>query len=177
MGTTMTLFSGTNIDLKNIKPEHININDIAHALSNICRFSGHSRVYYSVSEHSIRVAEYLKNHEQPIDVQRWGLLHDATEAYLGDVITPLKGLLPTYKYYENEFMKAIAEKFSLSLPLPEAVHEADKVLLHMEMRDLMYGGSNNSLRYSKPSKITIKPYKKEWAERSFLQLASTLGLA
>ena len=177
MSSTMTLFSGTTIDLKDIKAAHINIHDIAHALAYTCRFSGHTRVFYSVAEHSVHTAKYLEKRGQSLDVQRWGLLHDATEAYLGDVITPLKSLLPTYKYYEHEFMKAIAERFGLMLPIPEAVHEADKIMLQMEMRDLLHGGSNNSLQYAKIPKEKVKTHKSDVAEGSFLSLASTLGLS
>src|SRR5271165_7548492 len=67
------------------RPEEINIIDIAHALSNLCRFTGHVRTFYSVAEHSVRVSQ----HCDPKDAL-WGLLHDASEAYLADMSRPMK---------------------------------------------------------------------------------------
>lgn len=75
-----------------IRPEHICIEDIAHSLSNICRYGGHCKQFYSVAEHSIACCDRMGNGEDA-SVRLWALLHDAAEAYIGDICKPLKTLL------------------------------------------------------------------------------------
>lgn len=99
-------YSGKMLDLSDIRPEAIDIKDIAHALSQLCRFSGQCRSFYSVAEHSIRVCGLV-----PDEHKLAALLHDASEAYLGDVIAPIKQMLPAYKKLEDELMAVIANKF------------------------------------------------------------------
>lgn len=96
------------------------IEEIAHALSNICRYTGHCSPFYSVAEHSVYVS-----HLVPPEFALEGLLHDASEAYIGDVSKPLKELLPAYKAIEEEVEKAIANHFNLQFPYDESVHVAD----------------------------------------------------
>src|SRR4051812_44303587 len=84
----------------------IDIEDIAHALSNQCRFSGHCQRFYSVAEHSLRVAELVTPQHK-----LWALLHDASEAYLVDLPTPIKRTLEEYRNAENRVMKAICRAF------------------------------------------------------------------
>lgn len=106
--------------------------DIAHGLSHLCRFNGQVRNFYSVAQHSVLVAEQL-----PKEMRLAGLMHDASEAYLGDVTTPLKLLMPLYQELEERTMKAIFKKFNITYPLPQAVKRADLVLLVTEKRDLV----------------------------------------
>lgn len=114
------------------RPEELDLSDIAHALSMLCRFNGHCREFYSVAEHSVRVSL-----ECPPEHARWGLLHDAAEAYIGDMIRPLKRSMPHYRAAETRIVRAIADRWNLDLPIPEAVHRADLRLLYTERRDLM----------------------------------------
>jgi uncharacterized protein len=116
-------------------PADIDIVDIAHALSNICRFTGHCREFYSVAEHSIRVSRIV-----PEKDALWGLLHDASEAYICDVARPLKRwpeFEAVYRPIEDRLMRAVCERFGLPVEMPASVREADLVLLHTEARDLM----------------------------------------
>lgn len=113
-------------------PDDIIIEDIAHALSHICRFGGHTRVFSSVAAHSVHVCNLL-----PDKYKFCGLMHDATEAYLGDVIRPLKLQLPDYKAAENKLWRITANKFGLPTEIPEIVHRADDISLVTEIRDLM----------------------------------------
>lgn len=99
--------SGKRVSIENPQPDQFDIKDIAYALSNTCRFNGHSAGFYSVAEHSVAVALRL-----PTNLRLAGLLHDATEAYLGDIPSPIKQFLPDYKVIEARFESAIAEKFA-----------------------------------------------------------------
>lgn len=132
------------------RPEEIDIADIAHALANICRFNGHCRPFYSVAEHSVRVSQQaeLRARGKGLDLKGaremalWGLLHDASEAYLCDLTRPMKGswqLGRTYAGFEAGLTQTIAERFGLPGRIPMDVHWADEILLATEFRDLMPG--------------------------------------
>lgn len=107
------------------------IDDIAHALSMQCRFVGQCNRFYSVAEHSVHVSRLV-----PPEHQLAGLLHDATEAYLGDISRPLKLILPEYKKLEDQNWFVIAAAFGLDPELPEVVHEADATMVFVERRVL-----------------------------------------
>lgn len=124
--TTITTFSGVTFSPLSPRPEDINIEDIAHALSNLCRFTGHSRFFYSVAEHSVLVS-YLT----PPALALAGLLHDASEAYLNDIAGPIKHAFPEYVKAEYVLQKMIEKKFDVSSDWPE-VEEADKAALLIE---------------------------------------------
>ncbi|HAA55268.1 MAG TPA: phosphohydrolase [Myxococcales bacterium] len=108
------------------------IEDIAHSLSMQCRYNGHCRVFYSVAEHSVRVSRIL-----PDVYALWGLLHDAAEASLSDMPRPVKYQLTAFLEYEDALLKQLAAHFGLSWPMPDAVKEADDILLVTELRDIM----------------------------------------
>lgn len=110
--------------------EEIDIIDIAHALSNLCRFNGHCLKFYSVAEHSCRVAQQCEN---PLE----GLLHDASEAYLIDVPKPLKSHLHGYTEIENTLLEMIFLKFGLPWPMSLNVKKIDSVMLATEKAELM----------------------------------------
>lgn len=123
---------GVRFDLLNPTPDMIRPEDIAYALARICRFNGHTRCHYSVAEHSIRVAALV-----PAEHQLAALLHDAPEAYIGDVSSPLKALLPEYRDIEHRIWSAICKRFDISTELPQCVKQADLIMLATERRDLM----------------------------------------
>lgn len=130
--TEIQTFTGKVIDLGLVTEEDIDIVDIAHALSLINRYTGHTVVPYSVAQHSIHVSKLVADEHA-----LWGLLHDASEAYLGDVSRPLKSMLPDYKRLEEMVQRAIADRFALGWPIPSEVKAADNVALMAEKRDLM----------------------------------------
>jgi len=124
--------SGKYFDLLRPEVSAYTVNDIATALSRICRFVGHTRHFYSVAQHSVEVSYLL-----PDSLAFAGLMHDASEAYLGDVSYPLKCLLPQYREIERSVEQAIARVFSLPYPHPAAVKVADRIMMATERRDLM----------------------------------------
>lgn len=129
------IFSGRKFYPCDPRPEEIDIIDIAHALSMLCRFTGHTKNFYSVAQHSAICSCIV-----PRKDARWGLLHDAPEAYLADIARPIKPLLTNYKQLETQLLRAVAERFDLPWPMPESIHEADDVLVCTERRDLLRPG-------------------------------------
>lgn len=134
---TILTVSGKEVSILNPDPGTIDIKDIAHALSHINRFTGHTAVPYTVAEHSLRVSSYLKAQGYTPASQLAGLLHDASEAYLGDVSTPLKQLLPDYKQIELNFERVIELRFGVVFIDRPEVKAADIQLLSTECRALM----------------------------------------
>ena len=133
-------FTGKQFDFKDPNVESIDIKDIAHALSMICRFNGHCTRFYSVAEHSIRVSRLLSREHA-----LWGLLHDAHEAYVGNMVMPLKvylresaaPMMTSWHHLESWCREAIRDRFNLPGSMPPEVKEADMVMLATERRDLM----------------------------------------
>jgi uncharacterized protein len=125
-------YSGGQFWPLNARVEEVQLTDIAHALSMICRYTGHVREFYSVAQHSV-IASLIV----PFEDAKWALMHDATEAYLCDVARPVKPFLGEYKEIENQLMGVICSKFGLALEEPASVKQADLILLATERRDLM----------------------------------------
>jgi len=119
--------SGKYINPLDPDPECILIEDIAHALSMQCRFGGHTKIFYSVAEHSMDVARRVWEVDKLA-----ALLHDASEAYLMDIPSPVKSQIPNYKEAENRLMEVIAKKFGFEYPLPQMVKMADEKALVYE---------------------------------------------
>lgn len=137
----MKTVSGHYVNILAPTMHDIRLDDIAHALSRICRFGGHTKTVYCVGEHSIGVADMLWRTYRDEYLSLQGLLHDASEAYLGDVIRPLKNLMPQYKEAEERFERVISERFDLPYPMDPRVKECDSNILAWEMalfRDAEY---------------------------------------
>lgn len=128
-------------DILNPEDYEYDINEIATALSNLCRYTGHVNSFYSVAEHSVLVSRIV-----PAHLALAGLLHDASEAYLGDVASPLKKLLPEYKRIETRVQQAIAKQFGLNDDLSDpAIHEADKRMYWQERQGIADTGMRDKL--------------------------------
>ena len=128
-------FMGKKFYILNPTEEMVCIEDIAHALSNQCRWTGHVSRFYSVAEHSIWVSRLCT----PRDAM-WGLLHDASEAYLCDLSRPVKhgsGIGPMYRQLEAKLMAVICKRFGLPEEMPHSVHAADNAMLFAEKKQLM----------------------------------------
>lgn len=128
-------YTGRMIEPLNPDPALICIEDIAHSLSQVCRFCGHTRHFLSVAQHSVLVSRIV-----PREYALVGLLHDASEAYLSDIARPIKQqpeFGTVYKQAETRLMHVIGEALGFEWPAPDEVHLADEILLRTEQRDLM----------------------------------------
>lgn len=137
-GDWVQTLTGKAFDVFDPLEYDIDILDIAHSLSRICRFNGHCHTYYSVAEHSVLVSYFVSPKNA-----LWGLLHDAPEAYIGDIVRPIKrrldretnGLLTRI---EDNLMAVIAKKFGLEgTTIPDEVKEIDAGILGKERECLM----------------------------------------
>lgn len=142
---TIQTFTGEPFDFANPDPATINLDDIAHALSNACRFAGHTRRFYSVAEHCVRVSEILEFRGfSCLDDQRLarhGLMHDAHEAYVWDCPRPFKPLLgDIYEEFAEKADAAICARFGLDAATfhSPAIKGADDTALIAEARILMH---------------------------------------
>ena len=163
-GQFIETYKGHKFHFLNPQPDEIDIEDIAHHLSLTCRFVGACRVFYSVAEHSIRVAEIV-----PDKYQLLALLHDASEAYLPDLARPEKAGMPEFKAMEQVILQAIWRKFGIDpmLTVDGVVKEADNILLATEARDLM-DNTDDWAKLPEPLKDVIEPIDSEWDEELFL---------
>lgn len=116
----------------NPRAAEVDIDDIAHSLSMICRFGGHTRFFYSVAEHSVLVSQCV-----PPEHALQALLHDATEAYVGDMVRPLKQSMPGYCDIEDKNWLVIAEKFGVPAQMHESIKAADNAVLLAEKAALL----------------------------------------
>lgn len=131
-GDWIQLHSGKPFFPLDPRPEEIDIDDIAWSLAHQCRYNGHTNRFYSVAEHCVHISFAV-----PLEQALWGLLHDASEAYLSDLPRPLKPFIPDYKVCEDRLMRCVAELFSLPWPEPAIVKELDTRILHNERAALM----------------------------------------
>lgn len=123
--------SGKHFDYLNAQTDNVDIEDIATALSNICRFAGHLPEFYSVAQHSVLCSQIV-----PQEYAFEALMHDAAEAYCQDIPAPLKRLLPDYRRIETLVDDLIRSKFGLPLHQSDLVKYADLIMLATERRDL-----------------------------------------
>lgn len=133
----METFTGRKFWPLDPSAEDVCIEDIAHALSLICRFGGHVREFYSVAQHSCYVADIVFAREPQHALV--ALMHDAAEAYTGDVVRPIKRGNPVYGAAEAAVWSCIAKRFGLPVELPAVVKWADNVVLWNEHAQIMNG--------------------------------------
>lgn len=147
-------FTGIYMNVFDPTPEMICIEDIAHSLSMQPRFAGHLPEFYSVAQHCVECT-LISAPEYKLSA----LLHDASEAYLLDIPSPIKKRLSGYKDIEDRLMGVIASKFGFKYPLENPVKEADRVMLEFEWDFLML---------KKPKTSPIVCWSVEYAKARFL---------
>lgn len=169
------------------RAEEVRICDIGHALSMLCRFTGHVHEFYSVAEHSVRVS--IEAERRAVDaglpqeairhIAQWGLLHDASEAYLVDLARPVKRVpaMQPYREAEAKLMGVIAERFGLTPGghvEPPLVKEVDMVLCYTEARDLFPRVHPEWTWHAHPLPARIVPVgpseAREWFRSRFMSL-------
>lgn len=166
--TTIYTYSGGEFDFAHPETSVILIEDIAHALANTCRFNGHTIAFYSVAQHSVMVSQIV-----PPEDALAGLLHDAAETYIGDMVTPLKRLLDNFREVEDRIEAEVLKRFGISA-MPASVKPADLIMLATEKRDLLHSENSRNADWLSPPGITplrdrITPLPPQAAKQAFLQ--------
>lgn len=156
-------YSGRAFQPLDPEPSAVDIEDVAHALSLHCRFNGHTRFHYSVASHSLFVSELLEP-----ELALWGLLHDASEAYLPDVVSPLKPFLTGFKEIEARVLQAVADRFGLTWPEPEQVKAVDLAVLAAEKEQVLTPSYGPWRPLPAPAPIVIRPLSPERVKALFL---------
>jgi 5'-deoxynucleotidase YfbR-like HD superfamily hydrolase len=162
-------YTGKNVYFDNPTKDTIDIIDIAHSLSHLCRFTGHTKEFYSVAQHSVLVSD----HQTTLAEKRAGLLHDATEAYLNDLASPLKKYLSGcgYSDLEDKFHHVINDKYNINDGMTPNIKKVDLQALFTEKRDVLnypesdWGWGDDILRFEEP----IIPLQPREAKALFLQ--------
>ena len=154
------------------RPEDVYIEDIAHALSLQCRYAGHVKRFYCVAEHSWHISHVVHP-----DNAFWGLLHDASEAYVSDIVRPLKHMpeMKSYRTIEDRVMRAIILRFGLSEKEPPNVKEMDRQLLWNEMRSLFLVRRPEIPYHLAIPNLRIRGWTPRTAEKRFLERYYQLG--
>lgn len=171
-GDFMQTYTGRQFFPMDPKPNEVCIRDIAHSLSLQCRYAGHCRRFYSVAEHSVHIARWLVGVAP--EAALWGLLHDASEAYLIDVPRPVKPFLTGYKAAEAKVMAAVCARFGLPIEMPAAVHEADERIIADELVNLV--PMSWHARHDDPLGVTLRYWSPAEAEEEFLETFKALSV-
>ena len=140
LGGWFMVSTGRKFYILNPRVEDVDIRDIAHSLSLICRYGGHCREHYSVGQHSLYCSARAVELEADPLLQMHVLLHDAAECYLGDIVRPYKETLPSFSKLEDETMTVIYEALNLQLPTLEDekfIKRVDNEVLLAERRDIV----------------------------------------
>jgi len=164
-GAWIQTSSGRVFPILHPTADDVDIEDIAHALSNLCRFAGHTKEFYSVAQHSVLVSKHV-----PPEHALQALLHDAPEAYIVDLPRPLKhsGMVDGYKVVEDRVWAAVAEHFFLFEELDPSVKEADQRALFTEQRDLIGKQAKPWIGQLEPYIAHIEPLSPKEAKSQFL---------
>lgn len=149
----ISLLSGGRFNYNKPEESDVTIEDIASALSNVCRFSGHLPRFYSVAQHCVNASRLV-----PEDLTFTALMHDTAEAFTNDLPTPLKWALPVFKELETKIEHAMSTKFGFHFPYPPEIKEADTIMLMLEK---FYVKEDSSIwpKYEQHTKSTLRRYR------------------
>lgn len=161
-GAIRTL-SGRYFSFKSPQDYKFDIEEIGHALSHICRYTGHVKEFYSVAQHSVLVSYCV-----PELHVKTAFGHDFAESVLGDVSSPLKAELSEYRAMEHIVEREIARQFGLIFPHPPSVKNADLRVMLAEMRDLKNGYVSADYPKLKPIDYPIRPMEPKMAFTYFM---------
>ena len=169
-------YMGKRVDPLQVTAEDITLEDIAHALSLVCRGNGQVKHFYSVGQHCINCAKEAKARGWNTRLQLGCLLHDAAEAYMSDLITPIKMYMPQYYEIEDRFLKAVFQRFGLD-DLSERewkmIMEVDRALLIYDLVELLCEPvPEEGYQVVRIPDISFRPF--EETEREYKVLATQL---
>jgi hypothetical protein len=151
------------------KVEGLSVIDIAHALSNQCRYSGHVRFFYSVAQHCCLLAAWASEHNADALTCLQILMHDAPEAYLVDIPRPVKQYMPQYRVWDHQINEVIRQWMGWKDPIPAIIDELDSRIIVDERAALMDTARRNDWGHKlEPIGIDIQPWTPEQAEKNFL---------
>jgi hypothetical protein len=170
-GDWMQTYTGQSFYPTQAYPDEVNPIDIAHALSMLCRYGGHVNRFYSVAEHCVLMSQYVEPENA-----LWTLLHDATEAYVGDMVRPLKRQIPAYVAVEDRLMEVICRRFGLPSKMPAEVAEVDSRIIHDERRQIMNWSARpwSSIDHLPPLGVHIEAWSPGEAKRHYLNRLTEL---
>lgn len=171
-GDWMQTVSGRQFWPIDPRSEDVFIEDIAHALSMMCRFGGHCELFYSVAEHSVLVSENV-----PAEDALWALLHDASEAYIADIVRPAKRFLANYKEVEGRIMAAVCAAFNLPVIEPPSVKRADNAILADEAAQIMGTKPKDWILPEPPLGVRIIGLSPADAKQAFMARYRALSIA
>lgn len=163
-GNWMRTVSGGRFYPADPRPEDFFICDISCGLAHECRYGNQLRNWYDVAQHSVLVASIL-----PQELKFQGLMHDAPEAYIGDMTRPNKLELPDYRRLEDRVWRAIATRFGLPFDLDPRVKEADDAVLMAERNHLFPDDKDIWTIKAKPASVVIQDIDYRESERLFLE--------
>jgi len=166
----MQTFTGRRVDVMCMQLHDVCIIDIAHALSHICRYNGHCDKFYSVAEHSVLVSQMVEDHRYKMH----GLLHDAAEAYICDIIKTVKVRLGGYATIEHDIEDVIYRRFNVQCD-HKIVKKADNIILATEAHQLMVHGVTGWGLEEKPVNLGKLGLPPEEAKSQFLRWFRDLG--
>ena len=172
----MNTYTGKRFDPMQMTPEDVSLRDIAHALSLLCRGGGHMKYFYTVGLHSLNCAREAASRGWSDRLVLACLLHDASEAYLSDIIRPVKVHLSNYLEIEERIMQTILAHFHLGDLTPEEHalwHQIDDEMLSQELKSLM-NGEHEMIPVSLTSEPDFRERPHEEVEEEFYQLAESL---
>ena len=172
----MNTYTGKRFDPMQMTPEDVSLRDIAHALSLLCRGGGHMKYFYTVGLHSLNCAREAASRGWSDRLVLACLLHDASEAYLSDIIRPVKVHLSNYLEIEEQIMQTILTHFHLGDLTPKEHtlwHQIDDEMLSQELKNLM-NGEHEMIPVSLTSEPDFRERPHEEVEEEFYQLAESL---
>jgi len=179
LNNTIKVSSGHYLDLRDPQPEQIDIKSIAAALSKICRFGGHCPKFYSVAEHCILAERLALRHGFQGEALDAVFLHDAAEAFIGDMVKPLKIMVPEFQAIESRIEAAIETRFGVDFEKWQPVIKRfDRAMLKCEKLSMWPDDSEQWSGFSEidAADVTLNFWSHERAEYNFLRIAEVRGL-
>lgn len=168
--TWIQTHSGKRVDMNDLRAEAFDITDIAHSLAHQARYNGHGKIFYSVAEHCVLMADWILSETADREAAYAALMHDASEAYISDIPKPFKRFLTNYHELEDRFMTKISAKFGCAYPLPRIVKEADSRIVLDERVELFERVRDDwTWASTEPLGVPIKGLAPSAAKQVFLE--------